>query len=222
MTPHELPRVPRSDYTAHAMKAAAARLPHADDHGRTANEAVQLDPFRRIQVAQDQLIGHADSVRRGEPFDFPGGFNAYAADALAHMDRHATTLEIAAAAARAQVDEITSHAKGLVHAMSKPKDEHPKLTTDGSPHPLEEGGYDANSDAGKPANMSDVGALKAGQASQAQAEAIAKADLAHNDEQPGDPFAPDDDGKDAGKPKPKPKDHGHGHDHAHKDKPKGK
>lgn len=71
-----------------------------------------------------------------------------------------------------QKDKDKDVARGPV---PKPED-HPHLTTSGDPHPLEEGGYDADSDPQLPGNISDIEALKEGKETRKQTEAIAKAD----------------------------------------------
>jgi hypothetical protein len=60
-------------------------------------------------------------------------------------------------------------------------EDHPQLTTGGEPHPLEEGGYDANADPALPGNISDIEALKEGKQTRAQAEAIGAADAARTE-----------------------------------------
>lgn len=194
-----LPTVRRVNYTDHARAATDKALPGHENPGAVADAVTRLDPFQRMQTAADQLLSRSEAARRGEPFDFPGGFDRFAADVLSHIDGHAKVLEVAAAAARSFAGEVAAQTEGLVTAMNDKRKEQaakdgPQLTTDGSEHPLQQGGYDADADPQLPGNISDVEALKEGKATRAQAAAIAKADA---ENQP----APEDSST-AGEPKP--------------------
>ena len=174
--PDPIPSVHRVSYADHAAKAAAL-LVKPDDAGRVAAAACRLEPLQKIQVAFDQLVNHAEGHRRGEVGPFGLHFRQYAEAELDGAKRHLEVLAAASEAAISMHKEMTKQLKSLEDAMSKKRDdEGPKLTTDGSPHPLQEGGYDPAKDPQLPSNISDVEALKEGKTTHAQNEAIVRAD----------------------------------------------
>lgn len=170
-----LPEVNRVSYADHAKKAADLLVP-PDEAGRVASEACRLEPLQRIQVAFDQLANHAEGHRRGEIGAYGHHFRSYVQAELEGAKRHVEVLAVASEAAIAMHKEMSAQLKALEDAMTKKKDDEPKLTTDGGPHPLQEGGYDPDKDPQLPSNISDIEALKEGKTTHAQSEAIAKAD----------------------------------------------
>ena len=177
--PTDLPEVRRVSFADHAAKAADL-LVKPDDAGRVAAAACRLEPLQRIQVAFDQLVNHAEGHRRGELGPYGHDFHGYAKAELEGAKRHVEVLAVASEAAIAMHKDMTAQLRTLEDAMSKKKDDEQKLTTDGSPHPLQEGGYDPAKDPQLPSNISDVEALKEGKTTHAQNEAIARADAEAN------------------------------------------
>jgi hypothetical protein len=177
------PEVRRVSYDEHARAVARDIQPDDPDRaGRTAALAVRLEPLQRIQVAFDQLVAHAAGRRRGEAWDYAGpSFAHYAKDALAHAREHSDVLHCAAEAADTMIAHMSDQLTALEDAMDPNNPDRPSLTPDGSPHPLEAGGYDPNADPQLPGHESDVATGKAGQTTRAQADAIAAGDLARRE-----------------------------------------
>jgi hypothetical protein len=177
------PEVRRVSYDEHARAVARDIQPDDPDRaGRTAALAVRLEPLQRIQVAFDQLVAHAAGRRRGEAWDYAGpSFAHYARDALAHAREHSDVLHCAAEAADTMINHMSDQLTALEDAMDPNNPDRPSLTPDGSPHPLEAGGYDPNADPQLPGHESDVATGKAGQTTRAQADAIAAGDLARRE-----------------------------------------
>lgn len=181
-----IPNVKRIPFDERLRAAAPSKKGDETYGAGITRDATRLEPLHAIQVAFDQLIRHSEDRTRGEPWQFSGTWKDYVADTLSHAIRHCDVLKTAASAAEAMISDIKTQTERLQAAMSKKQTEdekdvaqHPTLTTTGEPHPLEVGGYDANSDPNKPVEESDVAALKAGHASPAQAEAIQKSDAQH-------------------------------------------
>lgn len=178
----DLPEVRRVSLTDHVRAATDAG--RKDDPDRAAlllGAASQLKPLHAIQVAFDALARTATDLRAGVPDPYAKTLGYHAGEALRHVEYHRDVLKAGYEAAEAMIAEMKTQTSSLENAMAKQKPEHPKLTNDGSPHPLEEGGYDANSDPALPGNISDVEALKEGKQTRAQTEAIAQADLAETE-----------------------------------------
>jgi hypothetical protein len=215
--PTGLPEVRRVSYADHANDAAKAIVPDDPDRaGLAAREACRLEPLQKIQVEFDQLVGIADARRRGEPWQHSGdGYPGHVRSAFEYVNRLAAVLETAAKASRTMIDAMESRLSELEAAMKKKAKsdapDAPKLTASGEPHPLQEGGYDANADPQLPGYISDVEALKEGKTTRKQAEAIAASDAMHGEDQeptPADPadaaeIADDDEPDEHGKPKAK-------------------
>lgn len=170
----DAPTARRVSFADHARRAADGATPDdPETSGRAAVEATRLAPLQAIQVAFDQLhTAHAARLR-GEPWPHTTPFADHAAGVMTHARRHAQTLAVAADAARSMIEDMSGQIQQTEDHMA---DEHPRLTPDGSPHPLEAGGYDPAADPQLPSNVSDVAALKEGKATRRQAEAIARAD----------------------------------------------
>ncbi len=181
-----LPPVTRINYDVLAQDVIADKPGDPSYKGKIANEAIRLEPLKQIQASYDQTVTHADNLRRGEPWTYPGGFKAHVDAAIAHAAERRDILKLAAAKAEEALAQITNQLNALENAMSHKRhpDDGPQLTTDGSEHPLVEGNYNADADPNLAANESDVNALKSGHTTKAQAEAIAKSDLANMPEEP--------------------------------------
>lgn len=175
--PTSLPSVRPLDFETLAASAA----PDATDYWSTvAREAIRLDPILKMKGLYSQTVAHAESLRRGEPWLYAGGFGLHATDTIRTLRRNRDVLATAASAADAALSQITAELGALEQAMSdKRNDEqgHP-LTTDGSTHPLVEGGYDPDADGQLKAEESPSAGLKAGHTTKAQAEALARSDTA--------------------------------------------
>lgn len=199
----DAPNVRRVSFADHAGRAAAEALPDDPDRsGRDARAATQLAPLQAIQVAFDQVVGVAQARLRGEAWQQSGSYARHFADVLEHAGRHARVLAVAAEAARSMVADMTANLKLIEDHMSKKKHpDGPRLTPDGSPHPLEAGGYDPDADPQLPSNVSDVAALKEGKTTRKQSEAIAAGDAARaeDDEQEADEAR----GRSAARPQPR-------------------
>lgn len=187
--PLDAPNVRRVSFSDHVGRAAAESAP--DDPagaGAVAAQAVRLAPLHAIQVAFDQVVGVAQARLRGEAWQQSGTYALHFADVLGHAERHARVLAVAAEAARSMVADMTTNLSALEDHMSKHHPDGPRLTPDGSPHPLEAGGYDPDADPQLPSNVSDVAALKEGKTTRKQSEAIAAGDAARaeDDEQEAD------------------------------------
>jgi hypothetical protein len=174
-----LPPIGRVSFADNAQKAASELVADPDRVGQVAAEASRLLPLHRMQVAFDQLVGHAETRRAGGLGPYGHDYAGYVQAELDGANRHAEVLMVAATAAQAMMQEMTSQLQDLEVAMAKAKDDKdPQLTPDGSPHPLQAGGYDPATDSALPSNISDIEALKEGKTTRAQNEAIAKADAA--------------------------------------------
>jgi hypothetical protein len=169
----------RVSYHDAAHAAAPQKKGDPGYAGSVAAAAIQLPPLQAMQTAFDQLNRAARDRASGAPWEHTGSFAGHTADVLKHAGRLRDVLATAHAAADAMIADMTAQTSSLEKSMSKPKSDapdHPQLTTTGEPHPLEKGGYDADSDPGLPGNISDVEALKEGKTTRAQAAAIGEAD----------------------------------------------
>jgi hypothetical protein len=108
---------------ADAARAAAPERPGDDGYaGTIAREAASFPQLQAIQLAFDQLAGHAADLRRGVPWPFEGSaWPAYAADVLDHARRHRDVLRTAADAADAMIDATAAQ----LPDAAKPKDQSP-------------------------------------------------------------------------------------------------
>lgn len=170
----ELPEVVRVSYADHARNAAD-ELVSPEEAGRLAADACRLEPLQKIQVALDQIVGHAAAHRRGDPLAAGGDFHGYFTAEMAGLEHYRNVLLCAGEAAVDMIDEMRYRVNMLESAMSHEPDE-PKLTVTGEPHPLEQGGYDPSADPQKSPETTDVESLKEGKTTTAQAEAIGRAD----------------------------------------------
>jgi hypothetical protein len=166
----------------------AAEQVYPDDAGKAATLAREVSSnahLQRMQTEFDQLERHAASRLRGEPWPYPMGLPTYLKQSGEHVRNLARVLRCTADAADRMLGSMSEQLNGLEDHMSQNNpDEGPQLTPSGEPHPLEEGGYDANADEARPASESDVAALKAGHATPAMAEALAASDTADPNESP--------------------------------------
>lgn len=177
----ERPEVRRIAFAELTRRAADGAFPEdGEQAAAVARAADGLTPLHRIQVAFDQVVSVAAAQRRGEPWPHNGTYSDHYADVMKHARRHADTLAVAADTADTMVGEMESQLKQLEESMADEKANN--LTTDGSPHPLESGGYDADNDPQLPSNVSDIAALKEGKATRRQTEAVVAGDAAKAEE----------------------------------------
>lgn len=177
-----MPEVKRLDYQSHIQNAAPEDPADPGHRGAIAHEAARLRPLQEIQVNFDQVIQKAEARARGEPWPYGGSFEEHCAAALEHAQRRSEVLRCAADAADSIIAELKSTIVPGEPAMStEDPNQGPQLTTTtGEPHPLQEGGYDANADPGLPSNISDVEAMKEGKTTRKEAEALGAADTKDN------------------------------------------
>jgi hypothetical protein len=179
--PPEVRRAGIDDHTWRAVESHPDRI----EAGRIKAQAVGLIPLQHVQVALDQLVRNANDHRRNpvqSPFTF--NFREYVQAELDGARRHSAVLRCAADAAASMIRDMESQLKEFTPMAQDNPDKPPVLTTTGEPHPLTKGDYDPDADPQRPAEASDVEALKEGKGTPALAEALARADTEGSDPKP--------------------------------------